>query len=389
MDQFAVARDTAVQQRVAEEDPGPVIRTLLRSRWALVGTGVVVLALLGATVLYLGKTSGPAHPPSAPAVPVPGNLKPAIADAARSCQVLTFARVAAQVMSVSEFDDHAAIQRGGNGIAGLTDAEWTHWMPHPTAVRGDSAANIVALAHEMCDFVGLVRTGGFAGDPWRLALASYQAGPAAVKQAGGVPNAAAAYVDEVAAYAGWYEKAEADPVPQTAPAPPPAEQPSVAPAEPSTSEPLALPPLSTQPGPVTTRSPAKPKPPAPAQPQPQPQPQPQAPAWTTVVVSATTVLAKGQSVRSNRTRLAFSADGNLEIFDEGNRLRWTSDTARRGGSQAVFQADGNLVVYDQNRQSLWTSGTGGHDGAVLVLEADGNVCVVYQSVVIWASNTAH
>lgn len=388
MEEFVTQQNTSVGHGVAGEDPGPVVGTLLRSRPALVATGAIVLALIGTSVLYLGKPATPADHPSPKAVP--GNLQSAIADAARSCQSLTFARMAAQVMSASEFDEHAVTARGGNGIAGLTDAEWTQWMPHPSAGRDDSAANIMALAHEMCDFVGQVRSGGVTGDLWQLALATYHAGPAAVRQAGGVPSTAASYVNEVASYAVWYEKAEADPAPETSA--PAVDEPSVVmatPSAPSISESPSLPsPPASTPGPAA-RTPGKPKPPAPQAP-PQQQPQPPAPpTWTTVVVSATTVLGKGQSVRSNRTRVAFSAEGNLEIFDENNRLRWTSDTARRGGFQAVFQADGNLAVYDQNRQSLWTSGTGGHDGAVLVLEADGNVCVVYHSIVIWASNTAH
>jgi hypothetical protein len=116
---------------------------------------------------------------------------------------------------------------------------------------------------------------------------------------------------------------------------------------------------------------------------------PATPEWTSVVVQATTVLEPGQSVQSNRTRLVMGNDGNLVIFDEYNRMRWTSNTAGLGGYRAAFQADGNLVVYNASWQGLWTSGTAGHDGAVLVLESDGNVCVVDRSTVIWASNTAH
>jgi hypothetical protein len=110
--------------------------------------------------------------------------------------------------------------------------------------------------------------------------------------------------------------------------------------------------------------------------------------WTELAVPATTVLDRGQSVQTNRTRLVMEDGGDLAIYDETNRLRWSSGTARRG-SRAVFQGDGNLVVYDQNWTGLWTSGTAAHNGAVLVLETDGNVCVVYRGEVIWAANTAH
>ena len=80
------------------------------------------------------------------------------------------------------------------------------------------------------------------------------------------------------------------------------------------------------------------------------------------------MLDRGQSVHTNRTRLVMEYGGDLAIYDETNRLRWSSGTAGRG-YRAVFQSDGNLVVYDQNWTGLWTSGTAGHNGAVLVLDA--------------------
>jgi hypothetical protein len=136
--------------------------------------------------------------------------------------------------------------------------------------------------------------------------------------------------------------------------------------------------------PATSATPA-PTHPSPAQPSPA---QPSPTYWTELAVKATTVLDRGQSVQTNRTRLVMEDGGDLAIYDETNRLRWSSGTAGRG-YRAVFQADGNLVVYDQNWTGLWTSGTAGRNGAVLVLETDGNVCVVYRSQVIWAANTAH
>lgn len=141
-----------------------------------------------------------------------------------------------------------------------------------------------------------------------------------------------------------------------------------------------------------TPSPAQSPPaqPPPAQPSPAgPSPaQPSPTYWTELTVAATTVLDRGQSVHTNRTRLVMEDGGNLAIYDETNRLRWSSGTAGRG-YRAVFQSDGNLVVYDQNWTGLWTSGTAGHNGAVLVLETDANVCVVFRGQGIWAANTAH
>jgi hypothetical protein len=152
--------------------------------------------------------------------------------------------------------------------------------------------------------------------------------------------------------------------------------------------PPALPPDNgMEPSTSAIPSPAQPPPARPSPPRPSPA-QPSSTYWTELTVTATTVLDRGQSVHTNRTRLVMEYGGDLAIYDETNRLRWSSGTAGRG-YRAVFQADGNLVVYDQNWTGLWTSDTAGRNGAVLVLETDGNVCVVFRGQVIWAANTAH
>jgi hypothetical protein len=379
LDSFA-ATDGRGRHRSADQPARPAPP---RRRSALLLTGGIVLVVISIMVFLLDAPNTPAEPPnaaSATAVPVPESLRTVIADAAKSCPALTAARLAGQLMSASGFDEYAtsAIPGGGSGIAGLTDDEWARWIPDPGAARGDNAANVVALAHEMCDFVSQVRAAGFSGDGWRLALASYRVGLAEVRAAGGVPSGAAAYVDQVVAYAQWYETQQ---LALPASTPPLVGPPSAATVAPSTS---VRPSTTVSP---STRPSTRPTTPRPT-PTPTPSPSP-SPSWTTVVVPATTVLDKGQSIRSNRTLLTFDLNGNLNIFDEFNNLRWTSDTAQLGGYRAVFQSDGNLVVYDQDWQPLWTSGTAGHDDAVLVLEPDGNVCILYQSVVIWASETGH
>lgn len=112
------------------------------------------------------------------------------------------------------------------------------------------------------------------------------------------------------------------------------------------------------------------------------------PSWTTLTVTATRALVRGDSVRTNRTTLAMRADGNLAIVDENGTTRWLSGTST-SGSKAVFQSDGNFVVYDAAMNPLWSSRTDGHNGAVLVLQADGDVCVVYQGTRLWCAGTAH
>lgn len=111
-------------------------------------------------------------------------------------------------------------------------------------------------------------------------------------------------------------------------------------------------------------------------------------AWTTLTVTATKALFRGDSARTNRTKLIMQSDGNLAIIDENGVTRWISGTADRG-SQATFQADGNFVVYDTNSDPLWSSRTPGHNGAVLVLQANGDVCIIDHGEPVWCAGTAH
>jgi hypothetical protein len=112
------------------------------------------------------------------------------------------------------------------------------------------------------------------------------------------------------------------------------------------------------------------------------------PVWTTLTVTATKALLRGNSVQTNRTTLSMKLDGNLAIIDENGVTRWTSGTAGPG-NQATFQSDGNFVVYDASARPLWSSRTDHHNGAVLVLQANGDVCVVDHGVSVWCAGTAH
>jgi len=112
------------------------------------------------------------------------------------------------------------------------------------------------------------------------------------------------------------------------------------------------------------------------------------PAWTTLTVQAIKVLNRGESVQTNRTRLAMQSNGDLVIVDEFGTIRWRASTGGHG-HHAVFQTDGNFVVYDGGNSPLWTSGTAGHPGAILVLQANGDVTIMYNSTKLWGSNTAH
>ncbi|WP_428964155.1 ricin-type beta-trefoil lectin domain protein [Micromonospora fluostatini] len=125
--------------------------------------------------------------------------------AARSCPALTPARLAGQLMAESGLDPRATrTASGGQGIAGLTDEAWKKWAPWPGAKRSDSAANIIALAHKMCDLSGQLRLTEVAGDSWRLSLAAFHRGLDTVRETDGIPPAAVEYVDQATGYAAYY-----------------------------------------------------------------------------------------------------------------------------------------------------------------------------------------
>lgn len=129
----------------------------------------------------------------------------AIRSAARSCPSLTPARLTGQLMAESGLDGRATkTASGGRGIAGLDDAAWRAWVPWPGARRSDNAANVLALAHKMCDLSGQLRVAKIEGDPWRLSLAAYHAGIDEVRKAEGVPSSSVDYVDQASGYAAYY-----------------------------------------------------------------------------------------------------------------------------------------------------------------------------------------
>lgn len=131
----------------------------------------------------------------------------AIVAAARSCPMLTPARLAGQLMAESELTTTATdTASGGTGIAGLDNQDWKLWKPWPDAERSDSAANIVALAHQVCDYSGKLRLATIPGDSWRLSVAAFHSGLESVTGAAGVPTDAVDYVDRVSGYAAYYGK---------------------------------------------------------------------------------------------------------------------------------------------------------------------------------------
>jgi hypothetical protein len=165
---------------------------------------VAAVGLAGVGVVVTVSVGGAETTPLA-GVPVPSDLMPSIREAAKSCPALSPARVAGQLMEASRFSTDANTERGGQGMAGLTDVAWATWAPWKGAKRSDARASILGLAHYVCDLIGQVRVAGVAGDPWRLGLAAYVAGVTAIPAGGTLPAAVQAYVDTVEGYAAWYE----------------------------------------------------------------------------------------------------------------------------------------------------------------------------------------
>jgi hypothetical protein len=96
--------------------------------------------------------------------------------------------------------------------------------------------------------------------------------------------------------------------------------------------------------------------------------------------------------RTGLALLKFQADGNLVVYDEFGKARWSSRTVHRG-AYTLFQPDGNLVVYaiDHTSQpAVWASNTCCRIGAYLSVQDDGNV-VIYDSGnhALWSTRSGH
>jgi hypothetical protein len=181
------------------------------------------LAVLSAVAAGVGWGVAQADDDKLTGSKVPARYLPAIESAARSCPMLTPARVAGHLMAESGLATSAArTKSGGRGIAGLDDGDWKKWTPWPSAARSNTSANILALAHQVCDFSGQLRLAGVSGDPWQLSLAAFRSGLAPVVDAGEVPGSAADYVAEVTAYAAYYARQPAFGTVATTPAATPA-----------------------------------------------------------------------------------------------------------------------------------------------------------------------
>ncbi|MEV4845973.1 ricin-type beta-trefoil lectin domain protein [Micromonospora matsumotoense] len=186
----------------------PSLRSRLGSIPRRTAAGLVAgLAVLSTVVAAIGWGAASARDDDLTGRPVSQEHLTTIQAAARSCPTLTPARLAGQLMAESGLDGRASrTASGGQGIAGLDAAAWKSWAPWPGAERSDPAANILALAHLMCDLNGQVRLANIPGEQWRLSLAAFHTGLDEVREAKGVPADAVEYVDQASGYAAYYAK---------------------------------------------------------------------------------------------------------------------------------------------------------------------------------------
>jgi hypothetical protein len=171
-----------------------------------VAGALAALVLVCLAPVVVGLTSADADARPRVGVAVPADALRGITSAAAACPTLTRPRLAGQLMANSGLNPKATRAGGRSGIAGLTEADWRQWSPWPGATRSGIQDNIVALAHQMCGYVGELRSANIGGDQWPLALASFAVGMSRVRAVGGVPAGTAAdYVVRVESYTQWYE----------------------------------------------------------------------------------------------------------------------------------------------------------------------------------------
>ncbi|MFI6761547.1 hypothetical protein ACIBF5_20655 [Micromonospora sp. NPDC050417] len=385
-------------RRTIFRTPGPL-------RWVAIGTalGLVLLLVLFGVVFRTGlgivpvvgarepdggNRVGAAAPigiapsPGTSPKPLPDEYLPLVLAAGKVCPELPAPRIAGQVMAASGFTPGILGEDGAEGVAQFRPELWQAYAPSTAASATDPAVAVPTLGRAMCGLVDELAP--LDGDAYLTALAAFQWGPEAIREAGGLPDAPSlrAFADMVSDYTAYYARdprlsgASPTPTRRTNPTGPTPSGPTGTASAPGNGTPNP-----TSPG---TNPSGTPKPPATTTTAPPP---PQTPVWQERVIRSGSALRPNQSWTSNRLELTLTGDGDIVLRDQG-RTVWRSGTAGRGGQILVFQGDGNLVLYSRYGATLWSSRTARNNGATLVLRADGNVVISDDGRSIWQTGTA-
>ncbi|PZV11647.1 MAG: lectin [Leptolyngbya sp.] len=115
------------------------------------------------------------------------------------------------------------------------------------------------------------------------------------------------------------------------------------------------------------------------------------PAYALDTLSPGQQLNRGESLASQNGCFTFilQDDGNLVLYQQGNKALWQAGTSGKAVARAVMQGDGNLVLYGYDNTPVWNSRTDGKDGSRLIIQNDGNV-VIYtpsQNRAVWNTKT--
>ncbi|MFE6808593.1 NlpC/P60 family protein [Streptomyces sp. NPDC057681] len=119
---------------------------------------------------------------------VPTKYRPWVIKAAETCDEVTAPVISAQIEAESGWNPHAESPVGARGLSQFMPGTWES---HKVDADGHGASvwsgpdSIMTQAAYDCELLGQVK--GVNGDPVRLMLAAYNAGPGAVQQYGGVP----------------------------------------------------------------------------------------------------------------------------------------------------------------------------------------------------------
>ncbi|MDT0542453.1 MULTISPECIES: lytic transglycosylase domain-containing protein [Streptomyces] len=161
------------------------------------GTLVGSALLIAAALLVVRQFTGP----SEPELPtIPKAERPVVEAAARTCPKVSVPLLAAQIHAESDWRPDADSGHA-QGISQFAPETWKEWGRDGD---GDGKADvwepkdaIPSQARYMCHLYGVVKD--LPGDPTKLALAAYNAGPNAVLRARGIPRIAETreYVDRI------------------------------------------------------------------------------------------------------------------------------------------------------------------------------------------------